>query len=143
LNRLLDTGCPPWNECVVDLGDLQFSGRVPAIDGVSQMCAPRRTVLDMLLLDAAVEAGAEVREAFTVTGLTSTNGCVTGIRGHARGGAEVEESARIVIGADGKNSFVARTVSAEKYNVRPVLTCWYYAGQSSARTVCHCQCSYP
>lgn len=126
LKRLLDTGCPTWDECVVDLEEFQFSGRVPSLDGVSQMCAPRRTVLDKLLLDAAVEAGAEVREAFSVTGLTSTNGRITGIRGHARGGTEVEESARIVIGADGRNSLVARTVGAEKYNVRPVLTCWYY-----------------
>lgn len=126
LDRLLETGCPAWNECLVDLEDFQFSGQLPAIDGVSQMCAPRRTILDKMLLDAAIEAGAEVREAFTVTGLTSTNGRVTGIRGHARGGAEIEESARLVIGADGRNSFIAQLVGAEKYNVKPVLTCWYY-----------------
>lgn len=133
LNRLLETGCPPWDECLVDLDDLRFAGRMPATDGVSQMIAPRRTVLDKMLIDAAAEAGAEVREAFSVTGFTSTNGRITGIRGHARGGAEIEESARIVIGADGKNSMLAKTVGAEKYNVKPVLTCWYYVYWSGVR----------
>jgi flavin-dependent dehydrogenase len=126
LDRLLETGCPPWEECLVDLEDFQFTGRLPAVGGICQMAAPRRMLLDKLLVDAAVEAGVEMREAFTVTGLTSNNGRITGIRGHARGGAEVEESARIVIGADGKNSLVAQLVGAEKYNVKPVLTCWYY-----------------
>jgi len=32
-----------------------------------------------------------------------------------------------VIGADGRNSLVAKTVRAEEYNVRPALTCGYYA----------------
>jgi flavin-dependent dehydrogenase len=62
-----------------------------------------------------------------VTGLTSTDGRVTGIRGHGRGGAEIEEPARIVIGADGRNSLVAKAVGAAEYNVRTALTCGYYA----------------
>jgi flavin-dependent dehydrogenase len=126
LDRLLATGCPTWHEYELDFGALQFSGGVPPIDGVALMCAPRRTVLDKLLLDAAAEAGAEVREGLSVIGLTSTNGRITGIRGHARGGVEVEESTRIVIGADGRNSLVAKTVGAEEYNVRSVMTCCYY-----------------
>jgi flavin-dependent dehydrogenase len=111
----------------LDLGDFQLIGDLPPIDGVAEMCVPRRTVLDKLLLDAAAEAGAEVREGFSVTGLTSSDGRVTGIRGHRRGGPEVEEQARIVIGADGRNSLVAKTVGADEYNVRPPLSCGYYA----------------
>ena len=48
---------------------------------------------------------------------------VTGIRGYAAGGAMVTEQARIVIGADGMRSLVARGVQAPVYNARPALTC--------------------
>jgi 2-polyprenyl-6-methoxyphenol hydroxylase-like FAD-dependent oxidoreductase len=43
------------------------------------------------------------------------------------GGATVTEHARIVIGADGLHSMVARGVQAATYNVKPALTCAYYA----------------
>ena len=127
LDRVLATNCPPFRTMGLDLGDFQLIGDLPSIDGVAEVCVPRRTVLDKLLLDAAAEAGAEVREGFSVTGLTSSDDRVTGIRGHRRGGPEVEEQARIVIGADGRNSLVAKTVRADEYNVRPALTCGYYA----------------
>jgi len=52
---------------------------------------------------------------------------VTGVRGHSAGGAAVTEEARIVIGADGLHSLVARSVTAPSYDVRPVLTCAYYS----------------
>jgi flavin-dependent dehydrogenase len=52
---------------------------------------------------------------------------VTGIRGRPASGAEIAEQARIVIGADGRNSFVAKAVGAAEYNTRPVLTCACYA----------------
>jgi flavin-dependent dehydrogenase len=52
---------------------------------------------------------------------------VTGIRGRTKGGVEITEPARIVIGADGRDSLVAREAGAEEYNVRPVLTCVCYA----------------
>jgi 2-polyprenyl-6-methoxyphenol hydroxylase-like FAD-dependent oxidoreductase len=32
-----------------------------------------------------------------------------------------------VIGADGRHSVIARAVKAPEYNVRPSLSCWYYA----------------
>ena len=46
--------------------------------------------------------------------------------GHAAGGATVTEQARIVIGADGLHSLVARSVQAPAYNMTPALTCAYY-----------------
>jgi 2-polyprenyl-6-methoxyphenol hydroxylase-like FAD-dependent oxidoreductase len=127
LDRVLATNCPPFSKYRIDLGafDLPFDA-LPG-DGVSMMCAPRRTVLDKILVDAAREAGAEVREGFSVSGLIWSNGRVTGIRGHDRGGTEFEERAQIVIGADGRNSFVARKVEASEYNVRPTFNCAYYA----------------
>ena len=61
---------------------------------------PRRILLDTLLLRAAAESGAEVREAFTVDELLVQDDVVVGIRGHSKNGAPVDERARITIGAD-------------------------------------------
>jgi flavin-dependent dehydrogenase len=55
------------------------------------------------------------------------DGLVRGIKGQWRGGGEAEERARIVIGADGRNSQIAKAVGAAAYNMRPVLTSAYYA----------------
>ena len=85
-----------------------------------------RRVLDQILVDAAVAAGAELREHFSVTELVVDGTRVTGIRGHAAGGAVVTEQASIVIGADGVRSLVARGVQAPQYNVRPTMTCAVY-----------------
>jgi len=128
LDRLRATNAPPMYEIGFDPGPFQLKGTPPpAADGTAEMYAPRRTVLDKLLIDAAREAGVEVSEGFTVTGLTSSEGRVTGIRGHTRTGTEIAEQARIVVGADGRHSFVAATAGAEEYNVRPVKTCVYYS----------------
>jgi flavin-dependent dehydrogenase len=126
-DRVLATKCPPFRTMGLDLGAFQLTGDPPAADGVADICVPRRTVLDKILVDAAAEAGAELREGFSVSGLTFSDGRVTGISGHGRGGAEIQEHARIVIGADGRNSLVAKAVGSKEYNVRPALTCGYYA----------------
>jgi flavin-dependent dehydrogenase len=93
LDRVLATNCSPFRTSGLDLGAFHLIGEPPAADGVAEICVPRRTVLDKTLVDAAAEAGAEVREGFSVTGLTFSNGRVTGINDHERGGAEVHEQA--------------------------------------------------
>src|SRR5919106_1590812 len=80
----------------------------------------------VVLVDAAVAAGAELRENFLVQEILMEGDRVTGIRGPTRGGATVMEKARIVVGADGMHSTVARAVQAPKYNEQPSLTCGYY-----------------
>jgi len=62
LDRLTATGCPPIHTYAFDFGGLTLAGS-PAFDGAPVAYAPRRTVLDKLLVDAAREAGAEVRES--------------------------------------------------------------------------------
>ena len=76
-------------------------------------------MLDKLLVDAAAEAGAEVREGFTVAEIVADDGAVTGIRGHSKGGNSVTEKAKVVIGADGKHSLLAKASKPEQYNERP------------------------
>src|SRR5437764_11888445 len=69
LDRLAATNCPLFHRMGLDLGGLRFAGDMPPMEGVAEICAPRRMVLDKLLLDGAAEAGAEIREGFTVTEL--------------------------------------------------------------------------
>ena len=127
LERLEATGCPPVERYSFDFGPLTISGSPQPIDGIARGYCSRRTVLDKLLVDAAVEAGAELREGFTVDEVLASDGTVTGIRGHEKGGADVSERAKVVIGADGKHSLVAKTVKPEQYNERRSHLAMYYA----------------
>jgi flavin-dependent dehydrogenase len=91
-------------------------------------------VLDALLVEAAVAAGAELREAFTVDEILVEDGLVTGIRGHGKDGSSVTERARVIVGADGKHSLVAKAVHAEQYNEAPSLAPSYYTYWSGLPT---------
>ncbi|HYI25370.1 MAG TPA: NAD(P)/FAD-dependent oxidoreductase [Thermomicrobiales bacterium] len=127
LDQVAATNCPPVWQQRLDVGPFALTGTPPPADGVAVGYAPRRTVLDKLLVDAADAAGAEVREHFTVDELVTDGERVTGIRGHAAGGTTVTEEAQIVIGADGVHSLLARKVQAPTYQVQPPLTCAYYS----------------
>jgi 2-polyprenyl-6-methoxyphenol hydroxylase-like FAD-dependent oxidoreductase len=125
LDRLVATGCPPVHTYVYDFGPFSLAGAPGNAEAPVAYC-PRRTLLDKLLVDAAAEAGAEVREEFTVEEVLIEDGRVTGIRGHARGGGSVVERARVVIGADGRHSLVAQAVQPAQYHERPPLLAAYY-----------------
>jgi flavin-dependent dehydrogenase len=127
LDQLEATGCPPVEHYSFDFGPVSVAGTPQPIDGVARAYGPRRTILDKLLVDAAAEAGAELREAFTVEEIVTEDGAVTGIRGHTKGGDTVTEKARVVIGADGKHSLLAKAVQPEAYNERPSQLAMYYA----------------
>ena len=125
-DRLIATGCPPIRRYSYDFGPFTISGRPRPIDHIDAGYGPRRTVLDSLLVGAAREAGAEVREGFKVEDILSEDGRVTGVRGHTQNGSSITEHARVVIGADGLYSRVAKTVRPEQYNERPPLQAAYY-----------------
>jgi 2-polyprenyl-6-methoxyphenol hydroxylase-like FAD-dependent oxidoreductase len=128
LDRLAATGCPPVaRNLLFDVGPFALRGGVTDSNGGRGGFCPRRTVLDTLLVDAAVESGAELREAFTVETLLWDGDRVSGIKGHGRTGKTIEERARLVIGADGVNSLVAKTVRASEYDAKPPLTTNYYS----------------
>ena len=129
LERLVGTGCPPVEGMTFDVGPFALHAAPPASDGVAEGYCPRRTVLDALLLEAAAEAGAEVRTGFPVDELVSEDGVVVGVRS-----GDTVERARIVVGADGRNSFVARAVQAPEYEARPGRTCAYYSYWAGAQT---------
>ena len=125
LDSVIATGSPAIDTYAFDFGPFTISG-TPGTDETPAAYAPRRTALDKLLVDAASEAGAEVRERFTVESLVVEDGRVVGIRGHGKGGQTVTELARVVIGADGRYSLVADAVGAQEYNVKPQLQVSYY-----------------
>jgi flavin-dependent dehydrogenase len=127
LERLEATNCPPITRYSFDFGPVTISGSPRPADGAANAYGPRRIVLDALLVEAAVAAGAELREAFTVEEILVDDGRVTGIRGHAKGGETVTERARVVVGADGRHSLVAKAVQPDWYNEVPMLAPAYYA----------------
>lgn len=127
LDRLTATGCPPIHTYAFDFGSLIIAGG-PGTADEPVAYGPRRIVLDKLLVDAAAEAGAEVRERFAVSEIVfDDSGRAAGIRGHESGGPVVTERARVVVGADGLHSVVARAVEARRYNEKPRLMVGYYS----------------
>jgi 2-polyprenyl-6-methoxyphenol hydroxylase-like FAD-dependent oxidoreductase len=128
LDRLERTGLPPiCRRMAFDVGPFALRGTIPdANDGQGGFC-PRRTVLDHLLVGAAEESGAMVREGFSVERLLFEGDRVVGISGRSEGGRTVDERGRLVIGADGVHSMVAKAVRAPEYQARPVLACAYYS----------------
>ena len=122
---LLDKVCAASGTNVYGGTRMHVAGQTFDIAGEG-LC-PRRTTLDKILVDAARDAGAEVREHCSVTGITRDGeGKVTGITFQSEGKTG-EESAQVVVGADGRNSLVARAVDAEVYGAKESLACAYYS----------------
>jgi len=115
LDEVRATGCPPIERYSFDFGPFTLVGRPRPIDGVATGYAPRRTLLDSVLVGAAGRAGAEVRERFNVDQLVVENGTVVGIRGHGPDGRRRPVRARLVIGADGLRSVTARAVGRRRH----------------------------
>jgi 2-polyprenyl-6-methoxyphenol hydroxylase-like FAD-dependent oxidoreductase len=127
LDAVTATGCPAIETYSFDFGPFVISGRPhPAEGGSSTAYAPRRTVLDTILVEAAARAGVEVRQDYVVEEILDEAGVVVGIRGHVDGQPSSSERARVVVGADGWNSMVARRVGAEQYHAKPVLENAFY-----------------
>src|SRR5690349_19177371 len=63
-----------------DIGPIVLNGSYPAMDGVNFVASPRRYILDKILVDAAVEAGAELRENFITEEILFEDGRAIGIK---------------------------------------------------------------
>ncbi len=84
-------------------------------DGVRDARCPRRLKLDPVLQRAVVDAGVDVRPRSTVIDLLRDDERVLGVKVRERGGGEYELRAPLVVGADGRNSAIARMVGAPTY----------------------------
>jgi flavin-dependent dehydrogenase len=124
LERLRATGAPVVNHVHGLIGDMVVEMPWPLRPGDAggAMCV-RRPVLDSILIEAARDAGAEVLTNTRVATLLREDRRVTGVRTEGR-----DFGARLVVGADGRGSIVARQVNARKYNVTRSerFACWGY-----------------
>jgi flavin-dependent dehydrogenase len=127
LDEVHASNCPPIDKITVYFGEVPFTPPRPEVAPELTAYCPRRKVLDKILVDAAVASGVELREEFSVKELVWDGDRVAGIRGASKGGPELVENARIVIGADGMHSIVANGVRAPEYNTHPSLSFGYYA----------------
>lgn len=134
LEKLAATGCPPITTNHWNYGAFTLTGSpVPTEEGVTEAYAPRRKALDPILVEAAVAAGAELREGFSAQEVVFEGNQVVGIRGRQKDGANVTEKARITIGADGMFSMVAKAVRAPEYSTKPPLEGSWYSYWSGVR----------
>jgi 2-polyprenyl-6-methoxyphenol hydroxylase-like FAD-dependent oxidoreductase len=119
LDAVRATGAPIVNH--IDIRQEGFRARVPAPQrpgDAGGVMSVRRLVLDPILLEAAAGAGAEVLLDAKVTALVRDHGRVTGVH-VVHDGSEQALEARLVVGADGRNSTVARLAGSRKYNLTP------------------------
>ncbi len=127
LPAVLDAGTPPIRQVEFHGGQVSVTRTIKERMGIDMLVAPRRHILDALLVDAAVAAGAQLLTGVTVDGVRRRfDGRVTGITGR-QGNHEVEFAARFVVGADGRNSRIARAVEAPLTETRSATGSTHYA----------------
>jgi 2-polyprenyl-6-methoxyphenol hydroxylase-like FAD-dependent oxidoreductase len=107
LDRIVDMGTPAIRRVRFD-----YAGAVADLRLDAPLYAPRRTVLDSVLVDAAREAGADVRFGVGVTGVTRDADGVSGLVIRDRAGTSSTIDAAVTVGADGRRSTIARAVDA-------------------------------
>ncbi len=113
LERVVAAGTPPVRASVFSYGETQVEVPIRPQPGVDALYAPRRTVLDPILVDAARDAGVETRFGVTVTGLRrDRDGRVIGVVGRDGSGSRFAAAARLTVGADGMGSKVAHLAGA-------------------------------
>lgn len=114
LPDVIDAGTPPVRKVVFHYTDRQPVRVIlrPSA-GVDALYAPRRHVIDRLLVDAAAAAGAQVLHETTATELLrDPTGRVAGVRVLGRRGDTANLRASFTVGADGLRSTVAAGVAA-------------------------------
>jgi 2-polyprenyl-6-methoxyphenol hydroxylase-like FAD-dependent oxidoreductase len=113
LDRVVEAGTPPIRRTRFDYGADSETVIIKPSAGVEALYAPRRTVLDRVLVEAAMAAGVEIRYGAFITGLLrGASGEVVGVNGSDRDGTDFTARAQLTVGADGIRSVVAREAGA-------------------------------
>jgi 2-polyprenyl-6-methoxyphenol hydroxylase-like FAD-dependent oxidoreductase len=108
------------------VGGAVFEGAIITPEG-NYGLAPRRDTLDTVLIEHAVRRGqVSFSEHTSATRLLKDADRVTGVCVALDGGAEREIRARVVVGADGRASRIAKWVGAASYREVPALRPVYY-----------------
>jgi len=113
LDQIIAAGTPPVRRTTFRYADTVVPITIKSSYGVDALYAPRRTILDPILVDAAVASGVDVRFGIAVTDVErNPEGDVIGIVGRTRDGQAFRARSRIVVGADGIRSTIAERVGA-------------------------------
>ena len=128
LGEVMAAGTPPIRQTRLHYADGESTlVSIRAGAGVDALYAPRRTVLDPLLVDAAAAAGADVVHDATVTQLLADEGGrVGGVRALTRSGRTADLRAAMTVGADGIRSTVADRAGAPVVRQGRSSTAWLY-----------------
>jgi flavin-dependent dehydrogenase len=112
LDELIEAGTPPIEKVTLGFGDEIVRFTLGDEYGVASLYAPRRQVLDGILLDECKAAGVEVKLGCRALGiLRDDSGRVDGLMIDRRGQRSTLR-ARFVVGADGVYSRIAGAVEA-------------------------------
>jgi 2-polyprenyl-6-methoxyphenol hydroxylase-like FAD-dependent oxidoreductase len=125
---------PAVSNMLIDVGDFPLRVGNLIEDGLAWGYGPRRSTLDQILIDAAVESGVEFRAGVSVSEYLFDGDRLVGIRGRQGGSRDIEERATITVGADGRNSMLARAVDAPMYQHVPTILCYYFSYWSDVDT---------
>ncbi|HEY7592184.1 MAG TPA: NAD(P)/FAD-dependent oxidoreductase [Actinophytocola sp.] len=126
LDAVVASGCPRLDTITYQVCDVRLAASAATLGEIDCGYAPRRNVLDQILADAAVAAGAEFADGCVVRELRERDGRVTGVVFDSPTGTGSTADARLVVGADGMNSRVADLAGADPTLTDPRLSCVYY-----------------
>jgi 2-polyprenyl-6-methoxyphenol hydroxylase-like FAD-dependent oxidoreductase len=124
----LEAVCPGIETYGLDFGSVVVRGTLPAVDGNARTFCPRREILDSILVSAAEAAGVDYFPNTKLVDLIRTDNAVSGVQVIAADGKAKSYSARLIVGADGPGSTVAKAVDAAHYHEAPAqqVTMWGY-----------------
>jgi flavin-dependent dehydrogenase len=132
LDEIVKAGTPAVRRATFYYGEERVGVDIRPDASTDALYAPNRKVLDRVIVDGARHAGADVRHGTALDALRfASDGRVVGARIRDRNGALQEIAADLVIGADGRNSMVAKLVGAKKYRVsehRTAVVYGYFSG---------------
>jgi flavin-dependent dehydrogenase len=127
LDELRSAGTPRIQKTTFVYGDDPITVAIKPRDGVDGLYAPRRTILDPILVDSALAAGAQVVHGLAATGLVRDgDGRVRGVEVVTPDRTWKRVEADLVIGADGVRSRIARLVGASTMHQVPHATASIY-----------------
>ena len=125
LDAVVAAGTPATRDLRFDTGEIVLAGRFPPFQGADALYGPRRTVIDEILVNAARQSGADLREDFLVERISFSDEGAE-VSGRSKSGQACVEQCALLIGADGKNSLVAKAAGAVTTHETPPRSAAYY-----------------
>jgi 2-polyprenyl-6-methoxyphenol hydroxylase-like FAD-dependent oxidoreductase len=133
LERVVASGAPVGTHFHKFNGEEQVTAELIPFEGENRLMCPRREILDGILFErAAATHGVDAYDRTRLTGLRWEGDRVAGVEITGPDGTH-SITTQLVVGADGRYSFVARSVGAREHDVLPPGRYWYYGYFRNAR----------